>query len=343
MDGNTKVENAEETLTGQMAAQNLSPLWEIYQNLVVPEPFRAEPSVMWRWADMAAPVERAGREVTGEDANHRVLLFKNPHFDSRMSTTQTLIAGVQCVMPGEKTVPHRHTPSAFRLILEGKGGGTFVDGVRCDMHDGDVILTPNWTWHGHDNDSDERTVWMDILDVPLTMQFDAVFGEGGPPDSYPENAATQPDESFAGGLVPETDRPQAALGYSPKFRYPWSDVTAALDATAPRSDGTKRIRYTSPRDGGPVMANIDAYALEIPDGGTSADQRTTANALYVVVEGAGRSTIGDVTHDWQAGDTFTAPHWTWAQHHAMGGKARLVVVSDREVLRRMDFLREETR
>lgn len=28
---------------------------------------------------------------------------------------------------------------------------TVVDDVRIDMRPGDVLLTPNWCWHGHAN------------------------------------------------------------------------------------------------------------------------------------------------------------------------------------------------
>lgn len=159
-----------------MAAQNLAPLWDVYENLVVPEPFKAEPSFGWSWNETLPAIEEAGDKVKGHLADHRVLLLKNPGLEDRVATTTNIIVGIQCVMPGEQTVEHRHTPSACRVILEGEGGGTFVDGVRCDMCDGDLILTPNWTWHNHHNDTNARAVWVDVLDVPLVGCLDAVFG-----------------------------------------------------------------------------------------------------------------------------------------------------------------------
>lgn len=35
------------------------------------------------------------------------------------------------------------------------------------MAAGDVVLTPNWCWHGHGNDGNVRGYWLDFLDVPL--------------------------------------------------------------------------------------------------------------------------------------------------------------------------------
>ena len=150
----------------EIQAGNLAPLWEIYEDLVVDEPNRAEPSVIWKWDDMLPLIERSAELVHGKDADHRVLILKNPHLERGMATTSNIVAAYQCVNPGEKTPPHRHTPAATRIILEGEGGGTFVDGKRCDMYDGDLIITPNWTWHCHDNDSGQRAIWLDVLDLP---------------------------------------------------------------------------------------------------------------------------------------------------------------------------------
>ena len=156
-----------DTLLQDMQANDLAPLWQMYEKLVMDEPSRAEPSVMWKWTDMLPMIEKAGEVVQGKAADHRVLMLQNPHLDGRMATTSNIIAAYQCVNPGEKTSPHRHTPAATRVILEGAGGGTFVDGKRCDMFDGDLIITPNWTWHNHENDSGSRAIWLDVLDLPL--------------------------------------------------------------------------------------------------------------------------------------------------------------------------------
>jgi len=31
------------------------------------------------------------------------------------------------------------------------------------MYPGDLVLTPNWTWHDHANDTDEPMIWLDGL------------------------------------------------------------------------------------------------------------------------------------------------------------------------------------
>ena len=324
-----------------MSAHDLAPLWDIYEKLVVAEPGRQEPSMHWRWETLEPVVALSTEKVRGKDADHRVLLLQNPHLPGPPKTTSNIIAGIQCVLPGEKTAPHRHTPAALRVVLEGSGGSTFVDGKSCPMHTGDFIVTPNWTWHCHENDSEARVAWVDILDVPLVGQLDAVFGEYEPTGDYPDSIAALPDSSFAGGgLVPVTGR--AGTPYTPRMRYAWEDVVAALSATPEGADGARTLRYANPVDGGSVIATLDAYAVELAPGRETRRARTTANAVCVVIEGQGESRIGEEVLRWAEHDVFTVPHWSWATHRAEGGPARLIAVTDREMLDRLGLLREET-
>ena len=87
---------------------------------------------------------------------------------------RTLVAAYQMIMPGEWARSHRHTPNALRLILDAEPGTyTEVDGVKIAMEPGDVLLTPNWSSHGHGNDSRACAYWLDFLDVPLVQLLGA--------------------------------------------------------------------------------------------------------------------------------------------------------------------------
>src|SRR5208337_15652 len=81
----------------------------------------------------------------------------------------------QIVMPGEIARAHRHSAAALRFIIEGRGGYTIVNGERIPMYPGDLVLTPNWTWHA--NDTDQPMIWLDGLDVPLVQMLEANFFE----------------------------------------------------------------------------------------------------------------------------------------------------------------------
>ena len=54
---------------------------------------------------------------------------------------------------------------------------TVVNGDRLPMYPGDLVLTPNWTWHDHANDTDAPMIWLDGLDTPLVRMLEAGFYE----------------------------------------------------------------------------------------------------------------------------------------------------------------------
>ena len=303
-------------LEREMEQQSLIPLWKVYERVVTHEPSLDAPSHHWRWQDLERAVKLTTELVHGKDADHRVLVLKHPKLAPRVATANNILAAVQCVLPGEKTSPHRHTPAAVRLVLEGAGGGTFVDGVRCEMQSGDFIVTPNWTWHCHENDAKAPVTWVDILDVPLVRAANAVFGDMGPVESYPEVPAGS------------------------QFRFPWADTLARLDALQGER-GVKIVRYTNPRDGGPVIPTLDCWVMEVEKGAATQPFRASASQLCVVIEGSGESRIGEALHRWSARDIFTMPEWNWIEHRA-AERARLLVINDRNFRQFLGLYREET-
>ena len=105
---------------------------------------------------------------------------------------------------GRRARSHRHTAAALRLVVQAKPGTyTVVDGARVDMLPGDVVLTPSWCWHGHANESDETSYWIDFLDVPFVQHSEAMFFEPTPgrlrDDHQHRPAATDPRARSAWG------------------------------------------------------------------------------------------------------------------------------------------------
>jgi gentisate 1,2-dioxygenase len=305
-------------LEQEMERQSLIALWKVYERVVTHEPSLDAPSHHWRWADLERAVKLTTELVHGRDADHRVLVLKHPRLAPRVATANNILAAVQCVLPGERTSPHRHTPAAVRLVLEGSGGGTFVDGVRCEMHSGDFIVTPNWTWHCHENDSPGPVTWVDILDVPLVRAANAVFGDMGPVTRYPE--------------VPAGAR----------FHFSWADTLRRLEAAA-ENGGVREVRYTDPRSGGPVLPTLEARVIEIRNGDCTRPARIAASQLCVVIEGRGSSRVGDLRHEWSARDIFTVHEWAWTEHRSGTERARLLVIDDRNYRRFLGLYREEIR
>lgn len=321
-----------------MEKKAVLPLWDRYHHLLPSEPTAPDRPWLWRWADLQGFIERAANDVSMDKAERRVMLV-NPDLCGKVAATTNLFAGIQILEPQESARPHRHTASAMRLIMEGEGGSTVVDGKDCPMKQGDLILTPNWAWHEHFNNGKKRVVWLDALDMPLAAHLGAVFSEGAA--AYGSNLPTVNGTAFAHAgitpMLPDGTAPRAAM-----FRYPWTAVMEALDAAPEQPDASRRVRYTNPVDGGPVMATMDCYAWRLTRGVATVRSRSTANAVCLVVDGDGASTIGGKSFSWTKHDVFTVPHWNWTSHRAVSPTAHLFMFTDREVLNGLGLLRDET-
>jgi gentisate 1,2-dioxygenase len=318
-----------------MAAASVYPLWERENRHNQPP----EPAHIWRWSAINPLIDAAVAATDMGNAERRVLVMRNPHFgEGRDGAAINLSVNFQVLMPGERARPHRHSMNALRFALEGDNATTTVEGKDCLMLPGDMILTPGWTWHEHRHEGRQRAVWIDVLDVPVHSYLETGAFEPGPAHDL---AAPPPDAAFvAPGLTPDT--PSAVKPYSPLFRYPWDLASQALAAMPAEKDGSRRLRYTNPVTGGPVMATIDCFLVALAKGQETAARKTNSNCVCVVVDGEGQSRIGEETVSWGPKDVFTIPHNQWATHKA-SSNARLFQITDRELLRRLEILREETR
>ena len=316
---------------------NLAPLWEN------PKAHRPAPppdaGYLWSW-DRIRPLITAAIEVASPDAvERRVLQLVPPTAQHRdeQQTSHTLATNIQILLPGETARPHRHTMNALRFVLEGSGAITVVDGKPCPMEQGDLILTPAWTWHEHVHRGRAPIVWLDALDVPLQQYLGTGAFQPGPVAELPETVA---DAAFAvANVVPDTA--YATKDYSPVFRYPYAAAAAAVAVAPPARDGSRRVRYVNPLTGGCGMAMIDCFLAELDPGAGTLPFRTTANSVCCVVEGSGESQVGNETIRWNKRDIFTLPQGNRIVHRSIGGTARLFQVSDRDVYARLGLLREE--
>ena len=81
------------------------------------------------------------------------------------------------VTPEELAAWLRNYSIGTLVRLEGIAA-TIVNGRRCEMHEGDLVLTPPMCWHGHINDSDHRIIWFDAANMPLICAVDALRANG---------------------------------------------------------------------------------------------------------------------------------------------------------------------
>ena len=158
---------------------------------------------------------------------------------------------------------HRHTAAAIRFGTRSEGALTIVEGRRCEMLDGDLVLTPPGCWHGHINAGTRRTTWFDAANMPLICGLDANFFEPGTRHDEKFWEVDEGDERCyaASGLVPAGDPPKAL--HSPKFRYPGNETRKLLAELPAADDGAKTLRYVNPLTGGPIMPTLDCYATRL--------------------------------------------------------------------------------
>lgn len=324
-----------------MRAASVTALWERAER---PDTGPEAPHI-WQWETMESLIDQAIAATSMDDAERRVLVLSNPAYAGKGldCASLNLSVNLQVLMPGESARPHRHTMAALRFFLEGDGAVTDVDGKSCPMEPGDMILTPGWTWHSHVHNGSQRAVWVDALDVPLHVHHGTGVFEPGPAHDVPNLAA---DSAFAGaGLAPclEPDLAGGEKSYSPMFRYTWDAARQTLESMQAAPDGSRRLRYTNPVTGGPIMATLDCYLLALSGGQETRPYRSTGNSVCVAVDGDGVSTLGDETIAWKKNDVFTLPAGHWIGHKGSSADATLFEITDREVLRRLDMLREEFR
>lgn len=339
----TAIKAQREAFYQRIAGDNLTPLWEVFHDLVRREPGSPAVPAHWRYDDIRDFILESGTLITAKEAERRVLVLENPGLPGQSRITPSLYAGLQLILPGEVAPSHRHTQSALRFIVEGHGAYTAVEGEKTIMQPGDFVITPSWTWHDHGNESDEPMVWLDGLDVPIVALFDASFAEPLEADSQtlsrPEGDALA---RYGAGLLP--------VGYdeapttSPVFNYPYARTRDALE-TMRRADewdpchGLK-MRYVNPATGDYAMPTMATFMQLMPKSFTSAPYRSTDGTVYSVVEGTGRTVIGDKTFEWGPRDTFVIPSWHH-HHHQADGDSVLFSFSDRPVQQKLGLWRED--
>lgn len=323
----------------------LKPLWR-HPDLLPDEPRSRAVPYVWRYAELRELLMDAGELISAEQAERRVLMLMNPGLDGRAAATTNLYAGLQLVLPGEIAPAHRHTSSALRFIVEGVGGHTVVDNERIDMNPGDLVLTPNWTWHDHRNFSAEPIVWLDGLDLPIVNALEANFFERSSAKVQPLD---KPDDAShrmyaAGRLNPAWESWGSA--YSPVFKYPWTESERGLRDLSSSVDGSRTdgiiLEYTNPRTGGPVLPTLACYLQALAPGQHTEAHRHTSSAIYHVVDGHGSSIVDGQELAWEARDTFALPGWA-VHEHVNGSSDSLAILfsfTDEPAFRALGCYRE---
>jgi gentisate 1,2-dioxygenase len=286
----------------ELGRLQFSPGWARPEPSMWPVPKPKFKPAVWRFAAARAALDQAGEFVPVEQAERRNLIMVNPIEGNLYATTRNLVAAYQCVKGGETARTHRHTPAALRLVLEARPGTfTVVDGARVEMLPGDVVLTPSWSWHGHVNETDQTSFWIDFLDIPFVQLTEAMFFE-----QYP-----------GGGLEPITGSGPCAL------RIPSAEALGA--------GGAAKVVEVAKG----IMPTIALHLLRQPAGSRIDAARTTTNNIYAVISGRARfAAEGGLAETLGPGDVIALPCW---HEHAIDAPEDTTIlrVSDEPLLAKL--------
>ncbi|CAB4948098.1 MAG: cupin domain-containing protein [Actinobacteria bacterium] len=292
--------------------------WHRKRDALWAEPNKNFVPFIWHYREIKPVLDAAGPLVDHAMADRRNVTLTNPIEGNTYATVRTLVGAYQMIRPGEVAKAHRHTPAALRIILEGEGTYTVVEGKRVEMRPGDVLLTPSFLWHEHAYDGvpSADCYWVDVLDVPLVHLLEPMFFERHP-------TGTQDD--------PE-DLTEAPIA----FRH--ADTLARLDAAGPCEHGMAEREVEL---GQPAMPTVALHVQRMSSGFRSSTVRTTANSIFTVLGGSGVTTVDGVELEWSAGDVFAVPCWR-PYSHEVSLDAHLVRASDEPVMSSLGLLRRIT-
>lgn len=311
----------------KLAAKDLMPLWKLATRLNTPSPRPRAVPYRWRWKEMGALAEQAGLEVPiTRGGDRRVLVMANPGLEGKPFATPTLWGGIQYLGPHEVAPAHRHSAGAIRFVMEGRGVYTAVNGEKVDMNPGDLVLTPNWHWHGHTNTTDQPMAWFDGLDLPAVVELDAVFFElPGEEKGHPERGPFEhPDTSM----------------FTRRRSVPWSEMEPRLEESLAAGGTWACVPYTDESTGRPVMPTLGCEAHRIiPDAATET-RRKVGSSVYVVFRGRGAVTVNDEKFSLEQGDCFVTPSWSRVSFVA-DETLDLFANTDRPLLEALALFREE--
>ena len=127
----------------------------------------------WTYENAKAALDVAGRLIDVSLAERRNLVMRNPAPGTNFETTRTLVCAYQMILPGEVAPSHRHSSHALRVIIDGKGSFSIVNGEKTPMETGDVVLTPGWCWHGHGHESVVTTSPFRFTRADIARRLDA--------------------------------------------------------------------------------------------------------------------------------------------------------------------------
>ena len=336
-----RLEDLPQGYRDELTQQNLVPLWpNLRAVLPADKPVPKTRATHWSYKALRPLLLKAGELTPIEKAERRVLVLANPgHGLENMQASPAMYLGMQLLLPGEWAPAHRHMPNAVRMVVEGEGAWTTVNGEKCPMRRGDLILTPTGLWHEHGHDGDTPVVWLDVLDLPLVYYMEASYHIDG------ERQVVKPgrgDLAYArGGLVPTALFQRQSKDY-PMLRYPWVEARAALEALAADQPALEvvQVTYVNPETGADAQNILGYYALMLRPGQTLRLPVRSPAAVFHLIEGGVEARVENQSFTLAEADTCCAPGYTAVslRNRAADAPAFLFIADETPLHRKLGVL-----
>ena len=341
-------------LDQELEKKNLRGIWRIgtaEEDIIRKDPRTLVVPCIWKWEDIYRYLQRAGETHRMEGmAGRRAIRLINPGLtglqtNREKSVTHTMTMSVQLLKPGEVASSHRHNYAAFRFVVKGRGAYTVVEGEKLVMEEGDLILTPPMNWHGHRNDA-EPIVWLDGLDNRLLYSLQVATWEPFPGESQPIKKSSESTLHKVGLTRPVWEKSPQLLAYNGPLAYKWKDTYQTLknlvDTDGSPFDGVA-LEYVNPMDGGHTFPTISCWIQMLRPGEVTKTHRHNSSTVYHAFRGSGTTMIDGKRFDWEKGDCFVVPLWSWHSHQnrLKDQEAVLFSMNDMPLMEALKLYREE--
>lgn len=361
-----KADDRRETFIEQLVARNFTTYFAVTHPKYATgnEAFRFTPSPVsaavpwsWKYREARKLLFELGDLLTTDEAERRNVNFVNPTLKDLMpaATLPTLRGGIQLLLPGERAYTHRHSANAFRFVLEApeEGACTVVEGYRIPMTPGDLVITPNWTWHDHHNESDSHAIWYDGLDVLMAYWIGAGFfqeHEDVTGAAYQEirQSADPMTRSYGAGLLHRRSMfpEHVPVSDNSLLYYPYSRAREALQNLLECGGGNSRegvlIEYVNPLDGSSTFPSMNNCVRMVPGKSRLEPTRRTENIVFVTVEGSATFHLPD-GRDFSTEPFDVTAIPSWVPYSISNPQPEPVVLfsnSDRPFFEKLGFYRE---
>jgi gentisate 1,2-dioxygenase len=298
-----------------------------------PDQYRGLKPVIISKQEIDAEIERLS---IGPFRGSRRSQIVNPALQHSGSLYPAVSVSLNVLLPGERTVPHRHNASVVNFCMQG-AGSSIIGGRRIDWERYDTWSTPPWMVHQHTNDTDHPQVRLSYSNSGLLNLLGIhVYDDAPGLDPCAGNSADGAglEQSVRGETIGEDG---AALltyeqlispqpPYQPALHWPYQEVhdrLQSLHALGQEYKG-RRLFLMYDRATGRTQGTTSTFFATItmrPAGIVDIPHRHTSAAVNYIFSGRGWSIVGGQRYEWGAGDLMlTAPGWMNHGHASHEGE-----------------------